>query len=556
MIYNRERILPVLVWALALAWTAPAAELSVESWTLHAAIQRDDSIWVTETMQVRLVPGPAPEVVRRLFRDGSEGITELSARADGNPFPPGKGIHQAEISGSDPVVVVWRFPPRTDGMHVVVLKYRILGAVRRRDQADLVDWAVLPRNHGFAIRSWKVWIALPPEARWAGEPSVGGWPVETHRREDRLELTAADVPPHREVRVVLRFGAGTLGSGAASQKRGREVSPFHAALFAVPSGLLLAGGLLGFFLFYRRYHPGGSRGSSPRSLRPAPPENMPPALAGVLISYGAQAHWTHFIATLVDLAQRGFLVVRAAGDRHWYHRGGFAVLPAAKSVESLLPFERMLYETLFAETVGQDAPMPLSEGLQRVRSRWKKFSRALKEEMKERGLLSAGRDAGARLLLLVSLGMDGLGIAFFLMAVSLQGEFGNWAFLPPIALVALGVAGWAGYSFWSPLSDAAEGQASDWQGFCARLLEIAGQRGPSGSAADGENYLGYAISFGLGPRWCRAMENRGLFRTPHWFQAGVPESRAVTAFHQFLGEALRHGGSRSDRAGRKTEGEE
>lgn len=537
MIRKRRRQFPILCLLWLASWCpVDAQQFSAEKWTVYAAIQGDGSLWVTETTRFLFKEGIFTEFSRDLTKEYSNGIVDISASMNGNPMPPGDGRRGITVSGRGDLRVTWHFPRQPITSADFVLKYRLLGMIQREDSGDSLDWNVLPARYSFPIASISLVVVWPHEMQMMADPQVIAGKATMRTREEAVQFSADKLAPNDPLRIRLRFHQGVA---IARPPAWQQLSEKHwkKAPYWVGGalGILMVGGWV-LFLYYRGYWP-QRRVDVPASTLPGQmPEPLPPALAGAMTSPGLQILWPLAAATILDLAQRGLLVIEELPGRKWYK--GVAYLarkPKGCGEIPLLGYEKELSEILFSAGPAAQSHIMLSTGIRQLMSQWRRYSNAIKEEMRARDLISPERERAGNRLLFFSLGLSAVTIPLYLAGISLRVDFGLWPFLVPSTLLFVSLGGIALSILRMPFTDAAYSRAAEWKQFRRQLSQAC--RGNQAMATDGScnTLLATATAAGLGPLWVKYLQQRGELQVPEWFLASQTGEEGRRAFAHWIG---------------------
>ncbi|MBN1327707.1 MAG: DUF2207 domain-containing protein [Candidatus Cloacimonetes bacterium] len=144
--------------------------------------------------------------------------------------------------------------------------------------------------------------------------------------------------------------------------------------------------LVFFFLWVLIYKTFCSRKATPDSSygRFEPPENLPPALLNYLMSFRGTAP-VAFSSTLIDLAERGFLLFRELDDPRRKNKKIYQ-LEFLESIyeqqkNELMPFEKSLLEYLFIDNQRENNILDLNK-LTKERNRFSRFFRRWQKQIR------------------------------------------------------------------------------------------------------------------------------------------------------------------------------
>jgi hypothetical protein len=485
---------------------APAKTYSAEQFNQDITVQQDGSLLVRETVIFTFSGGPFTYVYRDLPTDYTDGVVVLSATMDERTMPRGTGAGQVEIASGNPVKVTWHFAPLSDQTHTFVLTYRALGVVQKASDADLLNWEVLPTQYDYAIRSSTTTVRYPGQAALLGAPQVTLGAAQVTTSPGTVTLLARDISAGSPLEISLRFRAGSLIQAAPRWQQLQE----QAQALIVP---YLLGGLALFlalfvlaFWHYRRYR----RGSPPLEKQvaacTAPPDELPPALVGAVLSPTDTRSWNSALATIFDLASRDVLAIS-----RWPSTPPDFLIKQQSHPEGLRRYELGLLSVLFQ---GKESSIAISDLSRKYTNRYELFTRMLRREMIERGLLDA--DLQSRRTSMIGISATIAVVALITAAV--------WVLGGPVALLPLGVAlaGGAACVLWltcSPLTSKGQQEAAQWESFSRYLEEIISRRELLAAPELFTAYLVYAASCGFVEQWVQCFQRQGTVDVPPWFHS-------------------------------------
>jgi hypothetical protein len=410
-------------------------------------------------------------------------------------------------------------------------------SIAPRTDMDELRFVVLSEPTG-TYQDVQIVVNLPKKInRLVSSPQIiavhGATPIRAQLEGDKIVYEAANAGPSSTVTIVAQFPKGYFNL-PVSQEIERTFNSISGWVWVIggvvlpPIALMIV--LVMFFgsrLQVLQKHVSGSRDT--------PPNNITPGLASIL-NYG---HITpHAImATLIDLAQRGFIEIYNRGDDFVIYRKEIS----HQDIYKLKPFERILIEKIFlpkqhkVETV--DVEARLSRHL---------FSRKL--ALVYLGVYEEGKALGyfvdnpARLHLKYR--MIGIG-SFFL------GFFGYlfFAFYSPdpkfvlflwLSLIVLGVLMINLAPDLTGFSNLGKKVRLEWLKFRNFLEENMPIRGHDELF---EQYLPYAVAMGVEAAWA-ARFVEASFVLPEWYDyAGKIEgaenfAKSLLPIIDFLGESF------------------
>lgn len=546
MSHHRQVVIAVIVAMLvALPGLALAKSYRALRYDVSILVEPGGSLSVTEDVVFRFDAGPFTQVFRAVPSRRTDGIRSVEALLDGQPLTRGDAAGQFSLRTRDRRVhVTWHLPSVSDATHTFTLRYRVDGVGSRGDQGDDVRWVALPVEHDYAIDESTVRIS------WPGSASLVDFAVAPHRLDAVAEVTGVGTERlvylralgrNASVELQARFDRGTLvASPPAWQQRELRSAGMRPRALAVAAGVLAV--LVGVFLLLWLQSPRGTgRQVGSGAFEPEPPEDVSPALAGVLASNGAVGGLP-IIASIFDLAARGVLRIEEQPRARWGSRR-FTVARVG-SGSGLRPYERTLVESLFRDDT--QGHLDFQKAGRRVRSSMRGLKLALHDELLERRWLDPERDRARRRLQGLALMVLILSGISLVVPIILLDRLGPWPLLIPAAAGMSGVFGLILASSISPLTDAGQRVAARCRAFGKHLREVAAGKRSLHAPDAWERLVPYAAALGVGAAWARQMASHGV---PGWFNALAGEANPGASFVAVMSAGAHAGGSGGGGAG-------
>ena len=318
-----RRVTPAL--ALLAASTGAAAEERIRYFLSDVKVQKDSSLEVTETIEVR---AERNRINHGIYRDfptryrgphGSQvrvGFTFHGATLDGMPVPAsteayGNGV-RIKIGDPDEYVEV--------GDHRYVIRYRTTRQIGRFKDFDELYWNATGNGWVFPIDMAEARIRLPEAVRFARRAAYTGPEGSTESNAEVAEekpgeilfRTTQPLEAYEGLTVAAAFPKGVVAE-PTSQSRLADWLADNGPPLAGGAGLL---GLLGYYFFaWRRV----GRDPRPGTVVPifSPPDGLTPAAMRYLSRMGSDNR--AFAAALVDMGVRGH-VRMVEEDGGWFAR--------------------------------------------------------------------------------------------------------------------------------------------------------------------------------------------------------------------------------------------
>ena len=527
--------------AVVLLVVAPVAvqakEYTAERFDSRVEVLKGGSLRVTETIVVRFEKGTFTFFFRTVPTRLTDGVDFISATMDGQPLPTGEGPGQVEVRRKNGLRVEWHFPPVSSSTHTFEVTYIARGVARATDDGDVIAWRALPSEHEYRIESSRVEIVLPstPTDPPAVDVRRVGNLTETHT-DARVVASASTIGRNGWLEIATRLPKGSVVDVAPQwlqrQLRYRE----YRSPALIASAVVALVGLVILFGIRQNYD------SPPRDPRPSrsfsgPPEMVPPAIAGALVTNG-RPQLEHAMGSLFGLAAQGAIAI------HEEPRGRFRqrMFTIARGRPSRPPaaHEQALLEEVFSVKAAAEGQVALDTARRHLVRHFSKFKTAVINEMTQAGLFDSGRRQvrrrytalGASLLVVAGLAFVPIG--------ALIDRTGPWLFAIPVTLAILGLTSLICAAAHTPLSNEGVRRADEWRAYQKQLREV------SKNAAQPEivtglrslsDLLPFAVALGLAAAWSRIFKDRGT-QLPAWFHAASSHD-PNTGFAAFVG----HGGA-------------
>lgn len=536
-----HRLLLASVLLVTMVSPAAAASRQYVAQRFDAAIRvtPGGDLEVRETVTFDFQAGTFEKVWREIPGRRTDGIEILDATMDDVPVTQGRGPGHVVLSGRQRTRVEWQFTPVGPSTHTFGLKYRVRRVVFTDERGDVVAWRALPTEHGYRIASSLVTLDLPDAHATTPLVERRGVGAATIAVDDRSVVVRASeiarngwiaietVLPSRRIVAVQpewrqrEIAAASLGPRWAA----------GAAAMAM-AGILIVVGV--------RRHYDRPLVVETESMAVAMPEQLPPALAGALLSRG-RVQVGHALATLVDLANRGVLLVRELPKPFGTRQYELAQVPGR---HELLPHEEAALTIAFA---GDGDEVNLSKARGRLVRNARRFAAAAEADLLARGLIDPGRRAIRDRLLAIGIVFMMTGAIAVIPLAMLVDRFGPWPLLLPLGLVIAAFAGIIGSASTTALSNDGVVRAARWRGFRRYLKSALADRQVHEPGALAARDLPLALALGLGSQYSRYL-TRHPGALPPWFAAADAHDGGM-AWAAFIGTTSHGAGGAGAGAG-------
>lgn len=431
-------------------------------------------------------------------------------------------------------------PDRTiTGRHRYEITYRVSGVLNSFPDHDELYWNVIGSNWQVPIDSISVTLDAPAEvlkvACFAG-PTRSSLPCGSAEVSgDRASFGHPSLAPNQALTVVAAIPTGVVDSPVPileerwSLGRAFEVTPATVAGSLTILALLV--GVLTQQMFKRGRdrkfagsHVDVAHGSSgevelvglgERPIIPVeflPPKDLRPGLMGTLVD--ETAHPLDVIATIVDLAVRGYLKIEEVPKEGWFAKPNW-LLTKLKEGDDLQEYERRLFDSLF---VSGDV-VAMSDLKDKFASRLDRVQDELYRTVVKRGWFNMRPDH-------VRSTWVGIGLAIVVLGVGLAVATAAYTTLGLLALPfpLAGLLVLTGANKMPARTAKGTAVLRRVKGFQRFIEESEGDRA---RFAEQKNlfseYLPYAIVFGCTEKWAKAFEGLdGELPETNWYVGHHP----------------------------------
>jgi len=511
-----------LIVALALTRVAHAQSKTLywERFDVNIRVLSNGDFVVEEIQEIVFTSGEFHFGYRNVLIDRLENITNVEVWEGKQQYERGYGGDYTFATSTDEgdFIIKWYFPYTSNTSHTFVLRYTVQGGLRYYDGGDQLYWVAVYPDRDFPVYNSTVKVYLPggatadPVQAYGAEAAIEGQGSSTVAFKARETL---DSGQELEVRVQFPHGIvqGTKpGWQAAYDRRAEWDESPQKALVDLGLGMTGALSLIGgpLFLLLLWY----VRGRDPQVVLPAaylpePPSDDPPGVAGTLVD--EKADMQDIIATLVDLARRGYLVIEEKHKSGFFSAGfDFVFRRTQKPTDDLLPYERMLLR----KVLGRRTERRMSDLRNKFYTAIPRIKTQLYKETVKHGYFRSSPDkvrkryAALGFVLLMGTILGGMCLVIALS------EYTGMTVCPAIG-IGVTALGMVIVGQWMPAKTRKGAkQAAWWGAFKHYLAEIERYTDLSQATDTFEKYLPYAIAFGLDRSWVRKFSRLETAQVP------------------------------------------
>ncbi|MBN1964935.1 MAG: DUF2207 domain-containing protein, partial [Anaerolineae bacterium] len=430
------------------------------------------------------------------------------------------GTYCATRRGEDLEIVYYFTRPAQSEERTFYIEYDVVGGLRSYEGGDQLDWYAIAPDHSFPITASTVTIQLPaqfppregvdPVVSYgaATEVSVNGSTI-IYRSTDRISASQA-----LEVRVQYPHNPDmVVASWQASFDQEVTWKPI-LMLFFIALGLVIVilGPALVYFMWYRR-------GRDPEvavvpEYLAEPPSDIPPAIAGTLVDETADLQ--DIMSTLLDLAKRGYLIIEEDRQSGFLGLGSSTVFTfkrTDKAGTGLRRYEQTLLRKVFKGS--HEATMDSLKN--KFYTAIPQLQNELYDEVVDEGYFSARPDR-------VRQGWTGAGILLLMLAAAVGffafpqiDSFASTLICVPLALGVTAVALLAVANAMPAKTASGSQEAAKWRAFREYLRNVQRYTNLEEATNQFNEYLPYAVAFGLERAWVRAFSRLPSTPLPYWY---------------------------------------
>jgi len=471
------------------------------------------------------------------------------------------GTYCVSNSGSELSIVYYFIQPITDGAANFEIRYTVVGALRIYQGGDQLWWTAIPAEHfGFSIGGSTITVQMPP----GYAPREGIDPVETYGAPADVNVRGTTVTAtarqpitgneYFEIRVQVPHNPSARvpsWQDTFDQERLYDETTrplIDLGIIALSLLLLIGGSMAVYALWYTRGRD-PKVGPLPEYLS-EPPSDLPPAVVGTLLD--EQADLRDIISTIIDLARRGYIVMEEAQTEGLFGLDSttFLFKRTDKADDDLRPFEARMVNALFS---GERMERSLDSLTNNFYSYLPGLQNELYQALLQESLFQASPDSTRTTWSVFAGLLLAAAFIFGFFGISLTESISAAVACLPLSVGAVAVLALiVGRHMPAKTRQGAE-DAAKWNAFREYLRNLEKYGSLEEAAQHFDDYLAYAIAFGIDRSWVRRFGNLKSVPIPTWYYpywyprryvAGTPVS-PPTFGGVGPGELARAGGSGS-----------
>lgn len=416
--------------------------------------------------------------------------------------------------------------PVTNNNRLIRIQYTVVGALRIYEGGDQIWWSAIPEDHfGYSIGSSTVTVQMPP----GFAPREGIDPVEVYGVPGSVQVNGTTIIARPngtitgngkfEIRVQYPHDPNASPprwQAAFDEQRqfDENVRPLLNLGALAVAGLIALGGPLAIFgLWY-------TRGRDPQigpvpAYLSDPPSAIPPALVGSLVDERVDIR--DILSTFVDLARRGYIVMEEEQTPGVFGIGvnrKFTFKRTDKPSNDLRQFELRVLNRVFS---GSSMERSLDSLKNNFYTAIPQIQKDLYKDLVGEGFFKTDPNNTRTLWSSVGTGLLVLaGLVFFGLVSNDELSTTALTCLPLAVAITGGAAFIFGRVMPAKTRKGAE-EAAKWKAFYEYLRNLEKYNTVEEAASRFDEFLPYAIAFGLERSWLRKFSGIENVPIPVWY---------------------------------------
>lgn len=253
------------------------------------------------------------------------------------------------LQEDDAVTVNWYYPPSINRTRTFQLHYTIQNALFVYPEGDQIFLKFIEADRGYTINASRVTVHLPQ--RFAAEQLLAETylnrnPTQGARIIDgqTVEFTGGPFAPGEEWEIRAQFPQGAVATSVQPWQVIYDNQPMYNLISLFAALVIGIVGFAGLFLLWDMFGRDKPVGKVARYYT-RPPDDTPPGMVGILIDESADLR--DIIATIIDLARRGYIRITELTGTSMLGSNDFAFVRTGKDESTLRPFEQRIIQVVF-----------------------------------------------------------------------------------------------------------------------------------------------------------------------------------------------------------------
>jgi uncharacterized membrane protein len=473
-------------------------------------LRADGTLDITEHQTINFLGGDFTYGYATIPRNRLDNIDNISVREGDTVFTESSSESPftfRTIDYGSEVEINWYFPP-SQGKHTYTFSYTVSGAVRVEENGSQVFWMAIPSDVPGRIEQCTVTMRVPSGVTIGSALAlVNGSEIapNTYTISDDQRsavFSYGNLGTGDTFETGIRFPTGQLDLTIPDWQRQEAINDTIGLTILVISILMLIGlPILVLAVWY-------SRGRDPdvglvAEYLESPPSDLSPAIVGSLID--EKADMADIISTIVDLAKRGYLTIHEDKKDHEYRL-------TDKDWAAVQPFEKRLIRAIF----GNKQTRKLSDLRYKFADKLPAIRQDLYAEMVQRGFFNRSPETVRNGYRAVGILAAVLGLVGFIVIGGMFDGIAT-AVCPGLALIPAAVLLIFTASHMPRKTEKGAEAAARWVAFKNYLRNIEKYTDLQAAGDIFEQFLPYAVAFGLERSWISKFKSIPTVRPPIWY---------------------------------------
>ena len=417
--------------------------------------------------------------------------------------------------------IVWYFPPTSNSTHVYTVQYTVKDGILfyPQDGFDRLQWIAVPGDHDWVILASRITVHLPSGAPLLRTGVADGNPATAEQADATTAVFEATRPLKNGEGLELRidFQHGAVAGSPPPWQAVYDFRDKYGALLDVV-GLFLGvfvtvgGGLLIAVWWY-------TRGRDPQTGLTAEymselPDALPPGIVGTLLDERADVQ--DVIATLIDLARRGYVTMEEVKEAGFLGLGGsadfvFRRVPGT-DVKQLRPYEQTTLDAIIPHDERK-----LSSLKYKFYQQLPALRKALYQEVVREKLFPRSPDEVRNRWIVVGVLLLFGALALGVLAFIFLSDTSLMLAAPFCGLGSVGVFVLGAAAAMPRKTRRGAEEVAKWRAFKNYMQNLEKYTHVQEATDQFDRYLPYAIAFGIDRSWIRKFKPVQSMPVPVWY---------------------------------------
>jgi len=253
------------------------------------------------------------------------------------------------LQEDDAVTVNWYYPPSINRTRTFQLHYTIQDALFVYPEGDQIFLKFIEADRGYTINAARVTVHLPQRFasdQLLAETYLNRNPGQGARIIDgqTVEFTGGPFAPGEEWEIRAQFPQGAVATSVQPWQVIYDNQPMYNLISLFAALIIGIIGFAGLYLLWDMFGRDKPVGKIARYYT-RPPDDTPPGMVGILIDESADLR--DIIATIIDLARRGYIRITELTGTSMLGSNDFAFVRTGKDESTLRPFEQRIIQVVF-----------------------------------------------------------------------------------------------------------------------------------------------------------------------------------------------------------------